>query len=111
LTAGFILAFRDPRTSSSYSNPVSPALSPHGLDALRQSTPWPGVCPPLASGPRGAAATVGRLFPQRGTQMTRSLPVSLTATGALGLALALSSSVLSAQGRDRTPPTPPANLL
>jgi chitinase len=43
--------------------------------------------------------------------MTRSLPPLFTAVRTLALALSLGSSVLSAQGRDRTPPTAPTNLI
>jgi chitinase len=43
--------------------------------------------------------------------MMRSLPRLFTAGPGLMLALLLGSSVLAAQGRDRTPPTAPTNLM
>ena len=43
--------------------------------------------------------------------MTRPLPSSRIATGTLMMAILLGSSILPAQGRDRTPPTAPTNLV
>jgi chitodextrinase len=47
---------------------------------------------------------------QRGTHVTRTLPRRFTAARTLVLMLLLGSSVVSAQSRDRTPPTAPTNL-
>ena len=48
---------------------------------------------------------------QRGTHMSRTFPSLLTAVGILVLTLLFGSSVLSAQSRDRIPPTAPTNLV
>jgi chitinase len=48
---------------------------------------------------------------QRGTQMTRSFPSLLAAVGTLVLTVLVGSPDLSAQGRDRIPPTAPTNLV
>jgi chitodextrinase len=48
---------------------------------------------------------------QRGTQMTRTLPSLFTAARILLLTMFCGSPVLSAQFRDRVPPTAPTNLV
>jgi chitodextrinase len=68
---------------------------------------WRGVCPtpPVA----GATFTAPHL--ERGSHVARRFSTVRRSTGILVLGLLLGSPVLSAQSRDRLPPTAPTNLV